>query len=314
MKGCDVLLIAGSNFPYLEFYPKPGAAKIVQIDTDSSRIGLRCPVDVGLTGDCGRILRGLLPMVESKTDRGFLQQAQKGMAEWRRLLEVQGTRADRPMKPQVVAHAVNKFLADDAIVTTDCGTVTAWAARFIRIRDKMQFSSSGILATMANGLPYSIGAAVAYPGRQVVCLAGDGGFTMLMGELATLVKYKLPVKIIVFKNNSLGNIKWEQMALEGNPEFGCDLQPVDFAAAARAFGVAGFTLEDPAQADAVLAEAFAHPGPALVDAVIDPNEPVVPGHVTMTQAVRFAEALVRGQKDGWEIFKTVLEDRVREVV
>src|SRR5205807_3791796 len=118
------------------------------------------------------------------------------------------------------------------------------AARYIKMRDKMMFSSSGILATMGNGLPYSIAAAIAYPGRQVVCLTGDGGLTMMMGELLTCVKYKLPVKVIVFKNNSLGQIKWEQMVFEGNPEFGCDLQPLDFALYAQACGAAGFTLED----------------------------------------------------------------------
>src|SRR5207302_6506964 len=138
-----------------------------------------------------------------------------------------GTWMDKPMKPEVVAYHLDKFLADDAIVTTDCGTVTTLAARYVTIRKQMLFSSSGMLATMGNGLPYSVAAAVAYPGRQAVCLSGDGGFTMLMGEMATLVKYKLPVKVIIIKNNSLGQIKWEQMVFEGNPEFGCDLHPID---------------------------------------------------------------------------------------
>src|SRR5204862_4899664 len=129
----------------------------------------------------------------------------------------------------VVAYHLDRFLADDAIVTTDCGTVTTLAARYVTMRDRMLFSSSGMLATMGNGLPYSVAAAIAYPGRQIVCLSGDGGFTMMMAEMLTLVKYDLPVKVIVFKNNSLGQIKWEQMAMEGNPEFGVDLQPLDFA-------------------------------------------------------------------------------------
>src|SRR5207248_8978734 len=199
------------------------------------------------------------------------------------LLRTRADRPDRPLKPDVVAHHLNRLLADDAIVTTDCGTVTTYAARYLRMRGRMMFSSSGMLATMGNGLPYSVAAAVAYPGRQVVCFSGDGGFTMMMGELLTMVKYKLPVKIVVLKNNTLGQIKWEQMVFEGNPEFGVDLQPLDFAAYARACGAAGFTVDDPAKVEATLSEAFAQPGPALVEAVVDPNEPPLPGHVTMEQ-------------------------------
>ena len=220
LQECDTLIIAGSSFPYLEFYPKPGQAKTVQIDIDPARIGLRYPVDVGLAGDCRDVLRALLPLIARKEDRSFLATAQERMQQWRELLEERGTRTDMPMKPQVVTYHLNKLLADNAIVSADSGTITTWAARYINIRDDMQFSLSGTLATMANGLPYSIGAAVAYPHRQVVCIVGDGGFTMLMGEVATLVKYNLPVKVIVIKNNVLGMIKWEQIAFEGNPEFG----------------------------------------------------------------------------------------------
>jgi len=189
-----------------------------------------------------------------------------------------------------------------------------WAARYINIRDDMHFSLSGTLATIANGLPYSIGAAVAYPNRQVVCIVGDGGFTMLMGEVATLVKYNLPVKVIIIKNNVLGMIKWEQMVLEGNPAFGVELQPIDFAAFARACGAAGYTLEKPEEAEAVLREALAHPGPAIIEAVVDANKPPLPGHVTTKQAWNFAMALARGQEDRWDILKTVAENTVREVI
>ncbi len=314
MQGCDTLLIAGSSFPYLEFYPKPGQARCVQIDLDPARIGLRYPPDVGLVGDCKRILEALLPLIKPKKDRSFLEQAQKGMKEWKELLGKRGTWKDKPLKPQVVAYHLDKLLADDAIVTTDCGTVTTLAARYVTVRERMMFSSSGMLATMGNGLPYSVAAAVAYPGRQVVCLCGDGGFTMMMAELLTMVKYKLPVKVIVIKNNVLGQIKWEQMVFEGNPEYGVELQPLDFALYAKACGAAGFTLDDPGKAEAVLREAFAQPGPAVVEAVVDPHEPMMPGHVTMKQAWNFAEALVRGQKDGWSILGDVAKQQIREVV
>ncbi|HEY7309853.1 MAG TPA: thiamine pyrophosphate-dependent enzyme [Gemmataceae bacterium] len=273
MRGCDALLIAGSSFPYLEFYPKPGQAKCVQIDLDAAQIGLRYPPDVGLVGDCKRILQALTPLVEPKKDRAFLEKAQKSMKEWNELLAERANRMDKPLKPQVVAARLNQFLSDDAIVAADCGTVTTWAARYVKMRQDTLFSASGMLATMGNGLPYAVAAATAYPGRQVIALVGDGGFTMMMGEIATLVKYKLPVKVVVIKNNVLGQIKWEQIVFEGNPQFGVELQPIDFAAYARACGAGGFTVDDPAKVDEVLGQAFAHKGPAVVEAVVDPNEP-----------------------------------------
>jgi pyruvate dehydrogenase (quinone) len=314
MQECDTLVIAGSSFPYLEFYPKPGQAKTVQIDIDPARIGLRYPADVGLVGDCRDVLRALLPLLTRKQDRSFLLRAQERMQQWRELLEERGTRTDVPLKPQVVTYHLNKLLASNAIVSADSGTIATWAARYIDIRDGMQFSLSGTLATMANSVPYGLGAAVAFPNRQVVCIVGDGGFTMLMGEIATLVKYNLPVKVIIIKNNVLGMIKWEQLGLEGNPEFGVELQPIDFAAFARACGAAGYTLEKPEAAAAVLREALAHPGPAIIEAVVDPTEPPLPGHVTTKQAWNFAKALARGQEDRWDILKTVAENTVREVI
>src|SRR5262249_25280400 len=207
-----------------------------------------------------------------------------------------------------------KLLDDDAIVSADSGTIATWAARYIDMRGNMQFSLSGSLATMANGLPYSVGAAIAFPKRQVVCIVGDGGFTMLMGEIATLVKYDLRVKVIIIKNNVLGMIKWEQMVLEGNPQFGVELQPIDFEAYAKACGAGGFTIEKPGEAERVLKDALRHPGPAVVQAIVDANEPPMPGKITTKQAITFAKALARGEKDRWEIIKTVAEDKVREVV
>jgi pyruvate dehydrogenase (quinone) len=225
-----------------------------------------------------------------------------------------GTRPDKPMKPQVVTYELNKLLDQDAIVISDSGTIATWAARYLEMRGNMQFSLSGMLATMANGLPYGIGASVAYPGRQVVCVVGDGGFTMLMGEVATLVKYRLPVKVIIIKNNELGQIKWEQIAQDGNPEFGTDLEPIDFAVYAEACGAKGFTIEDPKDAPDVLRRALAHAGPAVIQAVVDPNEPPMPGNVTMEQGLHFAEALLKGDKNRSEIIRTIAENKVREVI
>jgi pyruvate dehydrogenase (quinone) len=318
MEECDTLIMAGTSFPYLDFYPKPGQARAVQIDINADRIGLRYPVEAGLVGNCKTVLSTLLPLIDRKGDRRFLQKAQERMKDWNEVMLQRGTRTEKPMKPQVPAYYLNKFLTNDAIIACDCGTVTTWAARYIQMRDQMRFSVSGTLATMAEGLPYAIGAAVAYPGRQVVAVVGDGGFTMLMGEVATLVKYNLPVKVLIIKNNTLGQIKWEQMVLSANPEFGVNLQPIDFAAYARACGAAGYCIEDPRQCETVLREAFAQPGPAVIEAVVDANEPSLPGRIKTQQAVHFAEALLKGQPDKWAIVSNAMKDvigqKVREVV
>ena len=314
MESCDTFLMIGSNFPYMEFLPKPGQVKTVQIDVDPARIGLRHPVEVGLVGDTKRVLQAMLPMLQRKQDRSFLEQAQHNMKDWMRLMETRGTANVTPMKPEVAAYTLNKFLADDAIIACDCGTVTTWAARHLMIRDRMMFTVSGILATMAEGLPYAVAAAVAYPNRQIVAIVGDGGFTMLMGELATIRKYNLPVKVMVIRNNVLGEIKWEQMVLEGNPQYGVQLQPIDFALYAQACGVPGYTLDDPTTAEEITRAAFAQPGPALLQAMVDPNEPPLPGKITTQQAIHFAEALLKGEKFRKAIVKDVIADKVREVV
>jgi pyruvate dehydrogenase (quinone)/pyruvate oxidase len=314
MEDCDTLFIVGSSFPYMEFLPKPGQARGVQIDMDPTRIGLRYPVEVGLVGDSRATLKRLLPLLERKRDRSFLEKAQEGMRQWWKLMETQGTRPDKPMKPEVVAWELGKRLAPEAIVSCDSGTITTWFARLIPVRRGQKFSVSGTLASMANALPYTIAAQIAYPERQCVAFVGDGGFSMLMAEFATAVKYRLPIKVVIVKNNALGQIKWEQMVFLGNPEYGCDLQPIDFAAFARACGGAGFTIEDPAECGRVLDEALAAPGPVIVQAVVDPYEPPMPAKVTLEQATKFARSLARGEPDRSKIAWTVLSDKVRELI
>ena len=313
MEECDTFIMIGTSFPYMDFYPKPGQAKCVQIELDPTRVGLRYPVDVALVGDASAILRALLPLLKEKNHK-FLKKSQDRMKTWNELMEERGTRTDMPMKPQVVTHTLSKLLEDDAIIATDSGTITTWAARHIEMRGTMQFSLSGSLATMANGIPYSIAAAIAYPGRQVVCVIGDGGMTMLMGEIATLVKYKLRVAVVVIKNNVLGQIKWEQMILDGNPEFGVELEPIDFAKVAEACGARGYTIERPEHAESVLREALSTPGPVVIQALVDPHEPPMPGKITTEQAFKFAKSLLRGQKDAIKILETVAEDQLREVI
>jgi pyruvate dehydrogenase (quinone)/pyruvate oxidase len=314
LEACDTLVIAGSSFPYIEYYPKPGQARAVQVDIDPQRIGLRYPVEAGLVGDTARVLRQLLPRLNYHEDRSFLKDAQSGMEGWNALMVERGTRTDMPMKPEVVAHELNKLLSDDAIVATDSGTITTWIARHLNIRGNMMFSCSGNLATMACGLPYAVAAAVAYPGRQVVAFVGDGGLTMLIGELATCVKYDLNVKIVVIKNNTLGQIKWEQMVFLGNPEYACELQPIDFAAIARGFGVHGFSVDDPHRCGEVLRQALAVDGPAVVEAVVDPHEPPMPPKATLKQMKNLAESLARGTPDRGKIALTIASDTVREII
>src|SRR5258706_2981179 len=314
LESCDTLLMVGSSFPYIEFLPKPGQARGVQIDIDPTRIGLRYPVEIGLVGDSRITLQRLLPLLRRKEDRSFLHAAQEGMKEWWKLMEERGTRRDRPMKPEVVAWELGKRLAPDAIVSGDSGTIATWFARLIPARRGQSFSLSGTLASMANGMPYAIAAQIAHPERQCVAFVGDGGFSMLMAEFATAVKYKLPIKVVIIKNNALGQIKWEQMVFLGNPEYGCDLQPIDFAAFARACGGAGFTIEDPAECGATLERALATPGPVVVEGVVDPFVPPMPAKITLDQAAKFALSLARGEPNRSKIAWTVLADKVRELI
>jgi len=308
------LFIVGSSFPYIEFYPKPGDVKAVQLDRDAARIGLRHPIEVGLVADAKIGLTALVPLLRRKKNRKFLDSAQSGMKKWRETMLVQAQNMEKPMKPQVIAHELGERLPSNAIVTSDSGTITTWWARHILAKRGQMHSCSGTLASMACGLPYAIAAQLAYPDRTVVAFVGDGGLAMLMGELATCVKYNLPIKIVVIKNNYLGQIMWEQMVFLGNPEFACDLQPIDFAAVARGFGMMSFTLEDPKRAGAVVEESINHRGPVLIEAVVDPYLPPMPAKITAEQALHFAESIARGTPERGKILKSILSEKARQMI
>lgn len=314
LEQCDTLLIVGSSFPYIEYYPRPGAARGVQIDSDAKRIGLRYPVETGLVGDSARVLRQLLPLVRPREDDGWLAGARKAMDGWRALLAERGTSDERPMKPEVVTHALNKLIGGDAIVVADCGTITAWTARHVDVRAQRLFGCSGTLATMACALPYATAAALAYPERQVVAVIGDGGLAMLMGELATLRKYDLDVKVIVLRNDVLGMIKWEQIVLLGNPEYGCELQPIDFVKVAEGCGLKAVRIEDPKMCMDLLRGALEQEGPMLVEAIVDPHSPPLPPKLRAADALHFAEALARGTPHRGRIAMTVASEVVRQLV
>ncbi|MFL6551711.1 MAG: thiamine pyrophosphate-dependent enzyme [Povalibacter sp.] len=276
MDKCDALLIVGSRFPYIEYYPKPGQARTVQIDRDPAYIGLRAPAEAALIGDARATLEMLEWKVNRKEDRSFLNSIQERMQDWRQLLQQVGDADDFPLKPGRVALELGRRLPSNAIVAWDSGHNTGLCARYIDAIESQVFFGSGMMASMACAIPYAIAAALAYRDRPVFAFVGDGGLSMLLGELATIVRYRLPIKIVVVKNNTLGQIKWEQMLFLGHPEYECELQPIDFAKVAEAMGIAAFRVESAGEYGSVLDQALAVTGPALIEAPIDPNEPLLP--------------------------------------
>ena len=304
--------MVGSSFPFSDFLPKPGQAVGIQIDVKPERIGIRYPVKVGLVGDAKTTLRELIRQVAENEDDRFLKSMQKKMKEWWRLMEISGTRKDSPLKPQVVAWTLSDLLDDDAIVCADSGTNTFWAALGIRMKTNQRFSVSGTLASMANGVSYAIGAQMGHPGRQVVAFVGDGGFSMLMAEFSTAVMYNLPIKVIVIKNGALEMIRWEQIGFLGHPAYGVDFQDIDFVKFAEACGGVGFRIQRYEEVRDVLSVALKEPGPCLVEAVVDPNEPPHPSTMKMEYAEKFAKALRKGERSGGKIGLTLYRDRIKK--
>ncbi|MBV9926941.1 MAG: pyruvate oxidase [Acidobacteria bacterium] len=311
-EACDTLLMVGSSFPYIPYLPKPRGVRGVQIDVRPERVGLRFPVEVGLVGDARETLRALLPLLERKEDRAFLESAQASMREWRDLLAEKVASEDVPMSGQVFAARLSERLSDDAIICGDSGQNTFWLSRHVNVKGTQQISGSGTLATMASALPYAIGAQVAFPERQVVAFCGDGGMAMLMAELSTCVKYNLPVKVFVAKNNLLGMIRWEQMMYLGHPEYGVQLGDIDFAGVAEACGAKGFRVERPGEVGGAIEEALGADGPALVEAVVDPFEPLQPAKMKPEQAEHYAEALRKGQPNAGRIALTLFREAAEE--
>ena len=314
MSEADTLLMVGTSFPYIDYLPKPGQARGIQIDIKAEKIGLRYPVEIGLVGDSKLILSAMLPLLNQNDNLEFLNSKQQAMKSWNSLLKEQSTRTDKPIKPQVIAKAVSDELEDNAIISTDSGTNTSWAARHILIRKGMKFSVSGTLASMACGLPYAIAAQIAFPERQCVAFVGDGGLTMLMGEFATAVQYNLPIKIIVIKNNTLGMIRWEQMGFLGNPEFGVEFSPIDFARFAEDCGGKGYVINEPSEIKSKIHEAMKERKPTIVEAYVDPFEPPMPPKVEMEFVRNLAESFARGQPYAKRIGLTLFRNKVHEIL
>ncbi len=305
-RDCDLLLMVGTDFPYRDWFPDD--TTVVQIDIAGSHIGRRTAVDLGLIGDARLTLEALLPRLERVADRGHLDSTLAHHRRWsdrQRKLAEPGfddtligkartvvDNSEHKIRPEAVAAVVNELADDDAIFTTDTGMSTVWFARFVHMREHQRLLGSFNLGSMANAMPQAIGAQVLHPERQVIAFAGDGGFTMLLGDLLTAVAYDLAVKIVVFDNHRLGMVKLEQEEA-GLPEFGTTLHNPDFAEVARAMGATGIRIEDPDDLHAKMTEAFRTPGPVVIDVLTNPDEIIVPPDTSPGQAWGFAIAKIK---------------------
>jgi pyruvate dehydrogenase (quinone) len=312
MDEIDTLFMVGTNFPYTKHLPSK--VRAAQIEADPARAGSRIPTELPIVGDAKQALRGLLPLLKPRSDTSFLAKYQKEMQTWRKKMTALEDAGRDPIAPQYLMAAVSELAADDAILTCDSGTIATWAARHWTIRGDRRFYLSGNLATMAPGLPYAIGIQHAFPDRQVIAFVGDGGFAMLMAEFLTAIKHQLPVKVVINNNNSLGQILWEQMVL-GYPEYGVrHSEPfADYAAFATANGALGAKVTAPGDLKNAIRVALDHPGPALVDVNVNPEEPPLPGKVEYEQAKKFALAFLRGQPHKATIATTLLKDRIQQL-
>jgi pyruvate dehydrogenase (quinone) len=296
MASCDALLMLGTDFPYRQFYPQ--TAHIAQIDLRPEAIGRRAPVEIGVLGDVGATLRALLPRLKVKSSGGHLDAALKHYREARKALDdLANGRPGGVLHPQHIVRVVNELASDDAIFTCDVGLPTVWAARYLAMNGRRRLVGSFWHGSMANALPQAIGAQAAFRQRQVVSLSGDGGFSMLMGDLLSLVQLKLPVKIVVFNNGALGFVELEQKST-GFLNSGTDLVNPNFATLAEAVGIKGVRIEDPAEVEAKLREALTHPGPVLVDAVVNRMELAMPPRVTAEMAKGFTLYMLKAVMSG----------------
>jgi thiamine pyrophosphate-dependent acetolactate synthase large subunit-like protein len=297
MMDCDTLLLLGTDFPYRQFFPDD--AKICQIDLRGENLGRRCKLDLGLVGDVGATVEALLPRLQAARDDNHLKAS---LANYRKAREgldelATGKPGQKPIHPQYVAKVVDQVASEDAVFACDVGTPTIWAARYLRMNGKRRLLGSFVHGSMANAMPQAIGAQTAYPKRQIVSLSGDGGFAMLMGDLLTLIQHKLPVKIVVFNNGTLGFVELEMKAAGFLP-VGVSLDNPDFAAMARAVGIHGARVEDPGDLEAAVREAFAHDGPALVDVVTNRQELSMPPKIQLEQIKGFSLWALRTVMNG----------------
>jgi pyruvate dehydrogenase (quinone) len=299
MMDCDMLLMLGTDFPYRQFYPKGKSVKTAQIDLRPGQLGRRTAIDLGLVGDTRATINALLPLLKTKEDRGHLDKAVTHYQRSRKELDqlAIGKAGKKPIRPQQIAKAISDHAAADAIFTADVGLPTVWAARYLAMNGKRRLMGSFVHGSMANAMSQAIGAQAAFPKRQVISLSGDGGFTMLMGDLLSFKQLNLPAKIVVFNNGALGFIEVEQKSTGFLPT-GTDLQNPDFAAMAEAIGIKGIRIEDPAEVEKGIAAALAHDGPVVVDAVVSRTELPIPPAITAEMAKGFTLYMMKAVMNG----------------
>lgn len=297
MMNCDVLLMIGTDFPYQQFFPKD--ATIVQIDLRGEQIGRRSKVDYGFVGDTRTTLRALLPKLEQNKYDAHLQESVKHYRKARAGLDELATPNfdKKTIHPQYVTRVLDRLAAEDAIFTCDVGTPTIWAARYLRMNGKRRLLGSFNHGSMANALPQAVGAQESHPGRQVISMSGDGGFAMLMGDLLTLKQHELPVKLIVFKNDSLAFVELEMKA-GGILDFGTDLRNPDFQKIAEGAGLLGLKAETPDQVEPAIAAALEYDGPALVEVQVSRQELSMPPTITLEQAKGFSLFMMKAVLSG----------------
>jgi len=299
MLDCEVLLMLGTDFPYRQFYPHGAGIRIAQVDIRAEQIGRRAAIELALVGDVRATLEALLPLLEQKRDETHLARARQHYAKARQELDelAAGTPGKRLIHPQQIAKAVNDQATEDAVFTCDVGLPTVWAARYLAMNGRRRLIGSFWHGSMANAMAQAIGAQAAFPGRQVISLSGDGGFTMLMGDFLTLAQHRLPVKVVVFNNGTLGFVELEQKST-GFLDFGTELRNPNFAAIAEAAGIRGIRLEDASDVDAGIAAAFAHDGPVLIDAVVNRTELAMPPSITLEMAKGFSIFMMKAIMSG----------------
>jgi pyruvate dehydrogenase (quinone) len=303
MNECDLLILLGTDFPYTQFMPPD--CKIVQVDIKPERLGRRAKVDMGLCGSVKDTLKALLPLLTQKKEDSFLQAQLKFYAEVKKQMQsyVDDAGEKDKIHPEMVASIIDELAADDAIFTVDTGMSCVWGARYINATGNRKMLGSFNHGSMANAMPMAMGAALACPGRQVIALCGDGGISMLLGDLATIVQYKLPVKIVVFNNRSLGMVKLE-MEVAGLPDWQTDMYNPDFALVAEAMGIKGVTVSEPTGVKQALKDALQHNGPVLVNIMTDPNALAMPPKIEFEQVKGMALSMT----------KLVLNGRMEEVL
>jgi pyruvate dehydrogenase (quinone) len=297
MEDCDALLLLGTNFPYRQFYPQK--ARIAQVDIRPENLGRRTPIELGLVGDVAATIDALLPLLGDKRDPAHLERALGHYRKARQSLDelATGTPGRKPVHPQHVARVIGELAADDAIFTCDVGLPTVWAARYVKMNGRRRLLGSFNHGSMANAMAQAIGAQATYPGRQVISLSGDGGFAMLMGDFLSLAQLRLPVKVVVFNNQSLGFVELEQKST-GFLDFAVDLDNPNFAAMAEGAGIRGIRIEDPGDVEDGIREALAHDGPVLVDAVVNRQELALPPKISAEMAKGFGLFMVKAVLSG----------------